>query len=219
MVAALMDLLDGTIVNVALPTIQRGLGASPTQVEWVVSGYMLAFAATLITAGRLGDLFGRRRLFLVGVVGFGVASLLSGLAQTPSQLVVARIAQGAAAAVVAPQVLASFRTLFTGRQRLNAFAAYGAVGGLAAALGVILGGLLTQADLWGLGWRAVFLVNVPVVVAVLRRHPAVGAGVAGAGPGSGWTSSALSCWRPDWSRSSTRCWRDGAWGGRCGASR
>src|SRR5690242_15018697 len=72
MVAALMDLLDGTIVNVALPSIQRGLGASPTQVEWVVSGYMLAFAATLITAGRLGDLFGRRRLFVVGVVGFGL---------------------------------------------------------------------------------------------------------------------------------------------------
>jgi EmrB/QacA subfamily drug resistance transporter len=167
MVAALMDLLDGTIVNVALPTIQRGLGASPTQVEWVVSGYMLAFAATLITAGRLGDLFGRRRLFLVGVVGFGVASLLSGVAQTPNQLIVSRIAQGAAAAVVVPQVLASFRTLFTGRQRLNAFAAYGAVAGLAAALGVILGGLLTQADLWGLGWRVVFLVNVPVVVAVL----------------------------------------------------
>ncbi len=167
MVAALMDFVDGSIVNVALPTIQRELGATATQVEWVVSGYMLAFAASLITAGRLGDLLGRRRLFLVGVVGFGAASLLSGLAQSPAQLVAFRIAQGAAAAIVAPQVLASIRTLFAGQQRLNAFGAFGAVAGMAAALGVILGGLLTQADLWGLGWRAIFLVNVPVVVAVV----------------------------------------------------
>ncbi len=167
MVAALMDLLDATIVNVALPSIQRGLQAGPTSIEWVVSGYMLAFAATLIAAGRLGDLVGRRRVFLVGVVGFGSASLVCGIAQTPTQLVVARIVQGTAAAVLMPQVLASYRTMFTGRQRTNAYAVYGAVAGLAAALGVILGGALTQADLFGLGWRVVFLVNVPIALAVV----------------------------------------------------
>jgi EmrB/QacA subfamily drug resistance transporter len=173
MVAALMDLLDGTVVNVALPTIRTDLGAGATALEWVVSGYMLAFAATLVTAGRLGDLYGRRRLFLVGVASFGVASLLSGLAQTPGQLVAARILQGVAAALVAPQVLASFRAMFTGPQRVSAFGMYGAVAGLAAALGVILGGLLTQADVLGLGWRAVFLVNVPVAAAVLVAAVAV----------------------------------------------
>ena len=167
MVAALMDLLDATIVNVALPSIQRGLDAGPTSVEWVVSGYMLAFAATLIAAGRLGDLVGRRRVFLVGVVGFGSASLVCGIAQTSAQLVLARIVQGAAAALLMPQVLASYRNMFTGRQRTNAYAVYGAVAGLAAALGVILGGALTQADLFGLGWRVVFLVNVPIALAVV----------------------------------------------------
>jgi MFS family permease len=100
------------------------------------------------------------------VVAFGVASLLSGLAQTPTQLVVSRIAQGAAAAVLTPQVLASFRTLFSGKQRMNAYAAYGAVAGMAAALGVILGGVLTQANLFGLGWRVVFLVNLPIAAVV-----------------------------------------------------
>jgi EmrB/QacA subfamily drug resistance transporter len=167
MVAALMDLLDGTVTNVALPTIQRDLGASGDQLAWVVSAYLLAFAASLITAGQLGDRYGRRRLFLLGTAAFGVASLASALAQTPGQLIGFRIVQGAAAAVVAPQVLATFRAIFPREERGKAFALYGAVGGLAASLGLIAGGALTSADLFGTGWRMIFLVNVPLTVAVL----------------------------------------------------
>jgi EmrB/QacA subfamily drug resistance transporter len=166
-VAALMDMLDVTVVNVALPTIRTRLHAGPTAVEWVVSGYMLAFAALLITAGRLGDQFGRRRLFLIGVAGFGATSLLSGLSQTPTELIVCRLLQGASAAVLMPQILAMLRTVFSGAQRATAFGIYGAVSGLAAAVGVILGGVLTQANLFGLSWRAVFLINVPISVIVL----------------------------------------------------
>jgi EmrB/QacA subfamily drug resistance transporter len=167
MVAALMDLLDGTVVNVALPTIERDLHASGDQLAWVVSAYLLAFAASLITAGQLGDRFGRRRLFLIGTAAFGAASLASAVAQTPGQLIAFRVIQGAAAATVAPQVLATFRVIFPAEERGKAFAMYGAVGGLAASLGLIAGGGLTSADLFGTGWRMVFLVNVPIAVAIL----------------------------------------------------
>jgi EmrB/QacA subfamily drug resistance transporter len=167
MIAALMDLLDGTVVNVALPTIGRDLHASGDQLAWVISGYLLAFAAFLITAGQLGDRFGRRRLFLLGTSAFGVASLASALAQTPGQLIAFRVVQGAAAATVAPQVLATFRAIFPADERGKAFAMYGAVGGLAASLGLIAGGGLTSADLFGTGWRMIFLVNVPIAVAIL----------------------------------------------------
>jgi EmrB/QacA subfamily drug resistance transporter len=167
MIAALMDLLDGTVLNVALPTIQRDLGASGDQLAWVISAYLLAFAAALITAGQLGDRFGRRRLFLLGTAAFGVASLASALAQTPGQLIAFRIIQGAAAAAVAPQVLATFRVIFPKEERGKAFAMYGAVGGLAASLGLIAGGALTSANVFGTGWRMVFLINVPIAVAIL----------------------------------------------------
>ncbi|MCW2953636.1 MAG: putative transrane efflux protein [Conexibacter sp.] len=166
-VAALMDLVDATIVNVALPTVRRDLNASATQLEWLVSAYLLAFAATLILAGRLGDLLGRRRLFLLGVAGFGLASLLCGLAQTPGQLIAARALEGVAGATLTPQVLATFRTLFEGKERGAAFGLYGAAGGIASAAGLVLGGVLTDADLFGWGWRTIFLVNVPVAAAVL----------------------------------------------------
>ena len=164
MIAVLMDMIDVTIVNVALPTIRRDLGASPTQLEWVVSAYMLAFAAALITAGSLGDLLGRKRLFLVGIVAFGVASLCAGLAQTPGELIAARVVQGAAAAVMTPQLLATFRTIFDGPERGKAFGLYGAILGFASAIGLLLGGILTSADLFGWGWRSVFYVNVPIAV-------------------------------------------------------
>ena len=151
MTAALMDLLDGTVLNVALPTIQRDLHAGGDQLAWVVSAYLLAFAASLITAGQLGDRYGRRRLFLLGTAAFGAASLASALAQTPGQLVAFRVVQGVAAAVVAPQVLATYRVIFPREERGKAFAMYGAVGGLAASLGLIAGGALTSADLFGTG--------------------------------------------------------------------
>jgi EmrB/QacA subfamily drug resistance transporter len=167
MVAALMDLLDGTVVNIALPTVQRDLHASGDQLAWVVSAYLLAFAAALITAGQLGDRFGRRRLFLIGTAAFGVASLASALAQTPGQLIAFRVIQGAAAATVAPQVLATFRVIFPREERGKAFAMYGAVGGLAASIGLIAGGGLTSANLFGTGWRMIFIVNVPIALAIL----------------------------------------------------
>jgi len=162
--AALMDLIDTTIVNVALPTIQRDLQASGTQLEWVVSVYLLAFASTLITSGRIGDRIGRRKTFLFGVVGFGVASLFCGVAQSSEQLIFARIFQGIFAAVVAPQVLATFRVMFTGKERGRAFAIYGAMAGFASAIGLLLGGVLTDADLFGLSWRTIFIVNVPIAM-------------------------------------------------------
>ena len=164
MAALLMDMIDVTIVNVALPTIRRDLAASAAQLEWVVSAYMLAFAAVLITAGSLGDLFGRKRLFLIGITVFGLASLGAGLAQAPGQLIAARVVQGAAAAVMTPQLLATFRTMFSGRERGQAFGVYGAVLGLASAAGLLLGGLLTSANVFGWGWRSVFFVNVPVAL-------------------------------------------------------
>ncbi|WP_373034332.1 MFS transporter [Streptomyces sp. NRRL B-2790] len=164
MIAALMDLLDGTIVNVAVPSVGRDLHASPSDLQWLVSAYLLGFAAALIVSGHLGDRFGRRPLFLVGTAGFGLASLACGIAQTPGQLIAARAVQGVLAAVLVPQVLGSFRTLFRGKERGAAFGMYGAVAGFASAVGLLLGGVLTDADLFGWGWRSVFLVNVPVAV-------------------------------------------------------
>jgi EmrB/QacA subfamily drug resistance transporter len=166
-VGALMDLIDVTIVNVALPTIRRDLNAGATQLEWVVSGYMLAFAASLITAGSLGDKFGRKRVFLLGVAVFGAASLCAGLSGTTAELIAARVVQGVGAAAMAPQVLATFRVIFSGQERGRAFALYGAMAGVASAIGLVLGGVLTDANLFGWSWRAVFFVNVPVALAAL----------------------------------------------------
>jgi EmrB/QacA subfamily drug resistance transporter len=166
-VGALMDMIDVTIVNVALPTIRRDLHVSATQLEWVVSGYMLAFAATLIIAGNLGDKFGRKRVFLVGVTAFGLASLAAGLSGSGAELITARVVQGTAAAAMTPQVLATFRAIFTGSERGKAFSIYGAMLGFASAVGLLLGGVLTEADLFGWSWRTVFFVNVPVAVAAL----------------------------------------------------
>jgi EmrB/QacA subfamily drug resistance transporter len=166
-VGALMDMIDVTIVNVALPSIRRDLHASATQLEWVVSGYMLAFAAALIIAGNLGDLFGRKRLFLSGAALFGLASLAAGLSGSGAELIAARVVQGAAAAAMAPQVLATFRVIFSGGERGKAFGVYGAMLGFASAVGLLLGGVLTEANVFGWGWRSVFFVNVPVAVAAL----------------------------------------------------
>lgn len=164
---ALMDMIDLTIVNVALPTIRRDLQAGSTELEWVISGYMLAFAAALIIAGSLGDRLGRKRIFLFGVGLFGAASLAAGLAQSPAQLIACRVVQGTAAAAMAPQVLATFRTIFAPKERGQAFGLYGAMLGFASAIGLVLGGVLTEANLLGWSWRSVFLVNVPVAVIAL----------------------------------------------------
>ena len=166
-VGALMDMIDVTIVNVTLPTIRRDLHASATQLEWVVSGYMLAFAAALIIAGNLGDRFGRKRVFLAGVAVFGLASLAAGISGSGAELITARVVQGGAAAAMAPQVLATFRAIFAGAERGRAFSIYGAMLGFASAVGLLLGGVLTEANLFGWSWRAVFFVNIPVAAATL----------------------------------------------------
>jgi len=160
--APLMAIFDQFVVNVAIPTMQRDLHASFGAIQFVIAGYALAYAVLLITGGRLGDIFGRKRLFLIGMMGFTLASALCGLAPTPEALIGFRVLQGAAAALMSPQVLAIIQVTFTEKDRAKAFGAYGAVLGVSGALGQVLGGLLIRADIWGLGWRAVFLVNVPV---------------------------------------------------------
>src|ERR1700722_7695488 len=166
-VGALMDMIDVTIVNVALPTIRRDLHASATQLEWVVSGDMLALAAALMVAGNPGVPFRPQRVCLPGVVVSGVASLAAGLSGSGAELIAARVVQGTAAAAMAPQVLATFRAIFAGAERGKAFSIYGAMLGFASAVGLLLGGVLTEANLFGWSWRAVFFVNIPVAAGAL----------------------------------------------------
>ncbi|MFF4710742.1 MFS transporter [Streptomyces eurythermus] len=164
MIGASLPLLDYYIVNVALPSLERDLHTTQAMLELVVAGYGVAHAVLLVLGGRLGDRFGRRRLFLVGMAAFGVTSLLCGLAVDAWMLVAARVAQGAAASLLLPQVLATIHATTEGARRGRAIGLYGATTGLAMVVGQILGGVLVAADIAGTGWRAVFLVNVPVVL-------------------------------------------------------
>ena len=155
--------VDFFIVNVGLPSIQQGLEATPAQVQLVISGYAAGYAVFLITGGRLGDLYGRRRLFMLSMAGFTAASALCGLAPTAGLLVIARVAEGLAAAMLAPQVLGSIRAMYDEPRALaRALSAYGAMMGLAAATGQLGGGVLVWLSPFGLGWRAIFLVNLPI---------------------------------------------------------
>ncbi|WP_441245358.1 MFS transporter [Kitasatospora sp. McL0602] len=167
MTASLMDLVDVTIVNIAMPTIQHETGASFSQLQWITAGYALAFAVGLITGGRLGDIYGRKRLFLLGIGGFTVASALCGLAGDPQLLVAARVLQGGTAALMVPQVLAIIHTTFPAHERGKVFGMFGAMVGLGAMLGPLLGAVLTEWDFLGLGWRPIFLVNLPIGLAGL----------------------------------------------------
>lgn len=167
LVAGFMDLLDVTIVNVAVPSILRDLQAEYAQIEWVVAGYVLGFAALLITGGRLGDIFGRRRVFLIGVAGFTLASAMCGLAQDPSILIAGRFLQGATAGLMVPQILAIIHVTFPRRERGTVLGIWGAVLGIASVAGLVIGGALVAWDLFDLGWRPIFLVNVPIGIATL----------------------------------------------------
>ncbi|HEY0695277.1 MAG TPA: MFS transporter, partial [Kribbella sp.] len=165
---AFLPMLSFFIINVALPAIGSDLHASSGGLQLVVGSYGIANATLLVVGGRLGDGFGRKRLFLIGLTGFTLISLICAIAPTIGVLLAARVVQGAAAAAMTPQVLATISSLLTGTHRARAMAMFGVAGGLAAALGQILGGVLVSANVFGLGWRAVFLVNVPVgVVAVV----------------------------------------------------
>jgi EmrB/QacA subfamily drug resistance transporter len=162
LVGVLLPMLDFFIVNVALPTIDADLGASQPMLELVVSGYASAYALLLVLGGRLGDSLGRKRLFLAGMAAFTLTSLLCGIAPDAVVLVAGRIAQGASAAMMVPQVLATIQAATTGDRRARALGRYGATGGLAAVLGQVLGGALVSANIDGTGWRPIFLVNVPI---------------------------------------------------------
>ena len=167
MVATFMDLMDSTITNVALPTIGKNLGATPEQLEWTVAGYVIAFATLLITGGRLGDIFGHRRIFVIGIVGFTLASLGAALSQTGDLLVAARVLQGGFAGIMMPQVLSSVQVMFAPEERAPVLGIIGSLSALGAVGGLILGGWLITADLLGMGWRSIFLVNVPIGVALV----------------------------------------------------
>ena len=162
-----MDLLDGTIVNVAAPSIRADLGSGLSALQWIAGGYALTFAVGLVTGGRLGDIYGRRRMFLLGVAGFAAASLLCGLAPTSGTLIAARLLQGACAAIMIPQGFGIIRSAFGPDEIGKAFALFGPVIGLSAVLGPVLGGVLVEADLFGAGWRLIFLVNLPLAAAAL----------------------------------------------------
>lgn len=162
LVASFMELLDVTIVAIAAPDIQASLDASPAQLQWMIAAYALSLGAALVTGGRIGDQYGRRRAFLIGLAAFVVASAACALAPTAGLLIATRVVQGLAAGLMVPQVFGIIRASLTQQQMGAALGAYGAVQGLASISGPLLGGLLVTTDLFGLGWRTIFWVNVPV---------------------------------------------------------
>jgi MFS family permease len=160
-------MIDFFVVNVALPTIDRTLSASTATLQLVVAGYGIAYAVLMVFGGRLGDAYGRRRLFRVGLALFTLTSLACGLAPNAGALVAARVAQGAASAFMLPQVLATIQATTSGQRRSRALGGYGAMGGIATLVGQLLGGVLVAANIGGTSWRPIFLVNVPIGLAGL----------------------------------------------------
>jgi MFS family permease len=165
--AECMDLMDGTIVNTAAPSIRSELHASLSALQWIIGGYALAVAVGLVVGGRLGDAFGRRRLFLLGAAGFTLSSVLAGLSWSPESLIAFRLAQGLAAALMLPQGFGLLREAFGPTEMGKAFAVFGPVMGSAAILGPIIGGGLVDLDLFSTGWRLIFFVNLPLGLAAL----------------------------------------------------
>jgi EmrB/QacA subfamily drug resistance transporter len=167
LMAMFMNLLDVTIVNVSLPSLQKDMGASSTEIEWVVAGFIVTFALGLLPFGRYGDIVGKKKMFLFGVAAFTLASILCGAAPNIEFLVTARVIQGAAGAIMTPQVLSIAQTIFPPHERAAAFSLFGLTAGLASVIGPVLGGLLLNADLFGLTWRPIFLMNIPVGILAL----------------------------------------------------
>ncbi|WP_433177973.1 DHA2 family efflux MFS transporter permease subunit [Actinoallomurus sp. CA-150999] len=160
--SSVMDLLDSTVINTAAPAIRASLGGSYATLQWMAAGYTMALAVMLLIGGRLGDMFGRKRMLLIGVGGFTVASVACATAGSPTMLIVSRVLQGAFGAVMLPQGFGLIRDLFPAEEMKKAWTAFGPVMGLSAVLGPITGGTLIHADLFGTGWRMIFLVNVPI---------------------------------------------------------
>ena len=163
--ANIMDLMDATIVNVAGPSIRHALGGSASSLQWLPAGYTLAFAVFLITGARLGDMFGRRRLFLIGSAGFTVMSAACSAAPSMGVLIVFRVLQGSFGALMVPQGFGMLKEVFDEDEMTKVFGAYGPMLGLSTLAAPILAGALIEANLWGIGWRLVFLINVPIGIA------------------------------------------------------
>ena len=171
--ALFMIMLDNTVVNVALPSIQRDLGASLSALEWTVNGYTLSFAVLLATGGRLGDIFGRRLTFMVGVVVFAASSATAGLAPDPTFLILSRVVQGIGAALMMPATLSIVTDAFPASERGKAMGTWAGVSALALAIGPVLGGFLTE----HVSWRAIFYLNIPVAVGAIAAALFAGAGL------------------------------------------
>jgi len=161
-VGTFMAVLDGYIVNVALPTIQSSLKANTGELELVIASYSLTYAIFLITEGRLGDIFGRKRMFLLGMTIFTIGSAMCGISQTPELLLVFRAFQGFGAATMYPQILSIIQVTFKDGDRQLALGVFAGVNGVAQVVAQLFGGLLIHADIAGLSWRAIFFVNVPI---------------------------------------------------------
>lgn len=167
LVASFMNVLDVGIVNVALPNLRAGLNANSRQLEWVVAAYILTYALALLPFGRLGDVWGRKTIFIIGVAAFSIASLMCGAAPDIGTLIACRALQGLAAGMMSPQVMAIAMTLFAPKERGPVFAFFGLIAETAAIAGPLLGGALVNADFLGLGWRMVFFVNIVIGVAAV----------------------------------------------------
>ena len=219
-----MALLDVTIVNVAMPTIGRSLHASGAELQLVVAGYTVSYAMMLITGARMGDLYGRRRMFLAGVAVFTLASLTCGIAPGIGILIAARFVQGAGAAAMMPQIMSVIQVRFEGAARARALSAYTAVLSSGFVAGQVIGGVLVTANLFGQTWRPVFLVNVPIGLAVLATVPRVVPRDEPGRAGGSWTCSGFAspCPRCSWwycrscsgtrrtgPRGCSRAWRPG----------
>src|SRR4051794_14110182 len=173
--ADVLDLLDSTITNIAAPTIARQLGGGESLIQWLGASYALALGVLLVAGGRLGDRFGRRRIFLIGLVGFTAASVVCGLSVSPEMIIVGRLVQGAFGALLIPQGFGILAATWPREQIGKAFSAFGPVLGLSAVCGPILAGFLIHADLFGLGWRSMFLINIVIgtvaIVLALKLLP------------------------------------------------
>ncbi len=165
--AFVMDLLDNTIVNIAIPSIRADLGATYATIQWLIAGYALSFATLLITGGRLGDVIGYKKLFLIGVGGFTLASLVCGVAWNSEVLIIGRLLQGAMAALMVPQVMSLMQIMYKPHERGQVMGIFGALAGVAASLGPVVGGVLIHFNIAGLDWRPIFLINIPVGIFAL----------------------------------------------------